>query len=174
MDYAADVIGYNAATSALDALAQPAIDAAAAQLTGARAWTSLECRVRALFTRTYICWSDSSRQRAAWLSLATLHAAVHCPSPATGALTLTPLPPLCPPADAAEGVAVSLISEGQLLAPSLEPAVRLYVESLAEQLIATTCTQASSGAVWVAGAGQMYSVRRAWHAWPRQGIGYSP
>lgn len=40
---------------------------------------------------------------------------------------------------------MSLISEGQKLAPSLEPAVRLYVESLAEQLIATTCTQASSG-----------------------------
>lgn len=71
MDYAADVIGYNAATSALDALAQQAIDAAAAQLTGARAWTSLECRARALFTRSHICWSDSSRQRAAWLSLAT-------------------------------------------------------------------------------------------------------
>lgn len=34
VDYVADIIGYNAATSVADTLVQPAIDAAVAQLVG--------------------------------------------------------------------------------------------------------------------------------------------
>lgn len=41
---------------------------------------------------------------------------------------------------------MSLVGEGRL-APSMEAAVRLYVENQAEQLIAATCTQVSGGAL---------------------------
>ncbi len=52
VDYVADIIGYNAATSAVEALAQPAVDAAGAQLIG----NAASCR--AACCQRYMQWQQ--------------------------------------------------------------------------------------------------------------------